>query len=103
MAGSEQDTTGSFSLADKMAGSWGTEDAVLSDQELLDTICSTDLCNCLNDLRVVVATVTANNEERTLNAFGNGEEDAGDEGLGVVGLLEDDDLLAKTRTVMVNK
>lgn len=103
MAGSEQDTTGSFSLADKMAGSWGTEDAVLADQKLLDAICSTDLCNCLYDLRVVVATVTANNEEGTLNTFGNGEEDTGDEGFGVVGLLENDDLLTKARTVIIDK
>lgn len=72
MASSEQDTTGSFPLADKMAGSWGTEDTVLADQELLDTICSANLCNCLYDLRVVVAAVTADNEERTLYTFGNG-------------------------------
>jgi hypothetical protein len=51
----------------------------------------------------VVATVTADNEERILNAFGNGEEDTGDEGLGVVGLLENDDFFAKTRTVNVSK
>lgn len=50
----------------------------------------------------MVATVTANNEEGTLNTFGDGEEDASDEGLGVVGLLEDDHLLAETRTVDVN-
>jgi hypothetical protein len=50
----------------------------------------------------MVATVTANNEEGALNTFGNGEEDTGDEGLGVVGLLENDDFLTKTRTVDVN-
>ena len=51
----------------------------------------------------MVATVTANNEEGTLNAFGNGEKDTGDEGFGVVGLLENDDLLSKTRTIIVNE
>lgn len=102
MAGSEQDTTSSFSFANKVASSWGTENAVLADQQLLDTICSTNLCNGLYDLRIVIATVTANNEERALNTFGNGEEDAGDEGFGIVGLLKDDDLFTKTRTVDVN-
>lgn len=102
MAGSEQDTTGSFSLANKMASSRGTEDAVLADQKLLDAICSTNLCDGLYDFRVVVATVTANNEEGTLHTFGNGEQDAGDEGFGVVGLLENDDLLTETRSVIFN-
>lgn len=36
----------------------------------------------------------------TLNTLRNGEEDAGDEGLAVVRLLEDLDLLPKTRTGM---
>lgn len=98
MTGSQQNTTSSFPLADKVTGRWGAENAVLSDQELLHAVCSANLCDCLYDLRVVVATVTADNEERALHAFGDGKEDTGDEGLGIIGLLEDDDLFAKTRT-----
>ena len=99
MTGSQEDTTGSLTLADEVASSGGTEDAVLADQQLLDTIGSTDLSDLLDDLSVVVTTITTNDEESSLSTLGDGEDDAGDEGLGVVGLLEDLDLLTKTRAV----
>jgi hypothetical protein len=72
-----------------VAGGRGGHYAVLADQELLDAVCGTDLCNDLGDLGVVVAAIT----------FGDGVEDGGNEVLGVVGLLEDLDLLAKTGAV----
>jgi hypothetical protein len=70
----------------------------LSDQKLLHAVCRADLSNCLNDFWVVIATIATDDEESSLSAFGDGEEDAGDEGFGVVGLLEDDDLFTETRT-----
>ena len=81
-----------------MAGSRSTEDTVLTDQQLLDAVCGTDLGDLLGDLGVPETTVTTNDEESTLGALRNRLEDAGDERLGVVLLLEDLDLLTKTRT-----
>jgi hypothetical protein len=87
VTGSQQDTTGSLSHTDQVAGGGGTEDAILADQELLDAIRSTDFGNLLDNLGVVVA-------------LRDGKQDAGDESFGVVGLLEDLDPLAKTRAIM---
>jgi hypothetical protein len=70
----------------------------LANDELLDAVCGTNLCNGLGDLGVPVTTVTTNDEGRALDTFRDGEKDAGDKRLGVVLLLEDLDLLAKTRT-----
>jgi hypothetical protein len=82
-----------------VAGGRGGHDAVLADQELFDAVRGTDLCNDLSDLGVVVAAITANDERGALGTFGDGVEDGGNEVLGVVGLLEDLDLLAKTGAV----
>jgi len=98
VAGCEEDTTSRFPYPDDVASGRCAHDAILADQELLDAIGSTDLGNGLSDLRVPVPTITADNEERTLDAFGDGLEDTGDESLRVVLLLEDLDLLAETRT-----
>lgn len=98
MTGGEEDATGSLSYPDDMAGSRSTEDTVLTDQQLLDAVCGTDLGDLLGDLGVPETTVTTNDEESTLGALRNRLEDAGDERLGVVLLLEDLDLLTKTRT-----
>ena len=82
---------------DNVAGRWCTQDTILPNQELLHAVRSADLCDQLNDLWVVVPAVTSNDKKGALSAFRNGEESAGDEGLAVVGLLEDDDLLAEAR------
>jgi len=71
----------------------------LTNQQLLDTVCRTNLRDYLRDLWIPVAAVTTNNEEGAIGAFGDGEDDGGDEVLGVVLLLENLDLLAKTRAV----
>jgi len=73
-------------------------DTILADDELLDTVCGTNLCNGLGDLGVPVTTVTTDDEGRVLDTLGDGLEDAGDESFRVVLLLEDLDLLAETRT-----
>lgn len=82
-----------------MAGSGGAENAVLTDQQLLDTVCCTDFGDQLCHLGVPVTAVTTDDEESTLGTLWDRLEDAGDERLGVVLLLEDLDLLTKTRTV----
>lgn len=96
MAGSQKDTTGRLPLANDVAGGWSAQNAVLSDQELLHAVCGADLGDFLNDLGVVVAAITTNDQERALSTLGDGQENTGDEGFGVVGLLEDGDLLAQT-------
>jgi hypothetical protein len=95
VTGGEQDTAGGFADADDMAGSRSAENAMLSDDQFLDSICSTDLCNQLRDLWVPIPSITTNDKERSFYTFGYGQEDRGNEGLAVVGLLEDGDLLSK--------
>jgi hypothetical protein len=63
MAGRQEDTTSGAMLADDMAGSRSGQDAVLADQELFDAVCRSDLCNQLDDLRVPVTAVAANDEK----------------------------------------
>lgn len=75
------------------------ENPIATHEDLLDTVRSTDLCNHLADLRVVVSAVTTNDEERVLGSFGDGLEESGDKVLGVVFLLEDLDLLPEARAV----
>lgn len=93
MTRSQQNASSRLALTDDMASRRGAEDAILADQQLLDTVRSSNLRDKLDDLWIPVATVTANDEESTLSAFGDGEEDTCDEGLAVVGLLEDGDPL----------
>lgn len=79
--GGQQDTTSGLANADDVRGSRGTEDTILADDELLDTVCGTNLCNGLGDLGVPVTTVTTDDESRVLDTLGDGEENASNEGL----------------------
>lgn len=63
VAGSQEDTASSLPLADDMAGSGSGQNAVLADEQLLDTIGGTDLCDQLDNLGVPVPAITANNQE----------------------------------------
>jgi hypothetical protein len=99
VAGRQQDTTGSFPYPNDVAGCGCAEDAILTDQQLLDTVGGTNLGDQLSDLWVPVTPVTANDENRAVNTLRDGLENAGDEGFRVVVLLEDPDLLTQTRTV----
>jgi hypothetical protein len=63
VAGSQQDATSGLAYADDVAGSRCAEDAILADQQLLDTIGSTDLGDQLRDLWVPVATVTSDDQD----------------------------------------
>jgi hypothetical protein len=98
VAGRQEDTTCRLPYPDDIAGSRSAEDAILADQELLDAVCGTDLGDELSNLRVPVAAVATDNQERALDTLWDRLEDAGNEGLGVVLLLEDLDLLAQART-----
>ena len=95
VAGGQEDAAGGFADADDMAGSRCAKNAILSDDQLLDAICSTDLCNQLHNLWVPISSITTNDKESTFYTFGYGQEDRGNEGLAVVRLLEDGDLLSK--------
>ena len=96
VTGCEEDATGCLPNTDDMAGSRSTENAILADEQLLDTICSPNLCNKLDDLWVPVSAVTTNDKEGTLYTFRDGQENGGDEGFAVMILLEDGDLFAKS-------
>lgn len=63
VAGSQKNTASGLPLADDMAGSRCGQDAVLADEQLLDTVCGTDLCDQLDDLGVPVPAITTNNQE----------------------------------------
>lgn len=71
VAGSQQDATRRLTDTDEMTGGRRAHDAILADQELLDAIGSANLSNGLGDLRVPVTTITTNDKERALDAFGN--------------------------------
>jgi hypothetical protein len=92
----EEDTASRLSNSDNMAGSRRTQDSILTDEQFLDTVCSTNLCNQLDHLWIPISSVTTNDKKRALYAFRNGKENGGNEGLAVVRLLENSDLLAKT-------
>lgn len=72
-------------------------DAILAKEKLLHAICSPNLDDELHDLWIVVSAIAANDEVAAICTFRNGEETAGDKGLGVVWLLENLDLLAQPR------
>lgn len=63
VAGSQEDTASGLPLADDMAGSGSGQNAVLADEQLLDTIGGTDLCDQLDDLGVPVPAITTDNQE----------------------------------------
>lgn len=92
----QKNTARGISLSDDMAGGRGGENAILADQELLHPICRTDLGYKLHDLWIVVPAISSNDQEASLDAFGYGKENAGDEGLAVVWLLKDLDLFPKS-------
>ena len=96
MTSGQENTAGSLPHTDQVTGSRSTEDTVLAHKEFLDTVSRTDLCNLLDDLWVEVTAITSDNEGGTFSTFGDRLDGAGNEGFGVVGLLEDLDLLAKT-------
>lgn len=96
MTSRQQDPSRRTPLADNMASSRRAQDAILSNHQLLHAIRSSDLGNCLDGCGIVVSAIAADDKERALYALWDGEEDACDEGFGVVRLLEDSDAFAET-------
>jgi hypothetical protein len=103
MASSQQNAACSLPLADDMACRWRAENAIVADDELLDSIGRSDLSDQLGYFWIPVATISSNDECAALNAFRYGQKDAGDERLAVVWLLKDLDLLSKTRAVAMSE
>jgi len=67
----QQDATSCFSDADQMACGRSAHDAILADEQLLNPICGSDLCDQLCDLWVVVAAITADDEVGAFSTLGN--------------------------------
>lgn len=65
MTGSQQNTTSSLSHADQVACRGGTQDTILTHEELLDSIGGTDLGNLLDNLRVVVTAIAGDDKGST--------------------------------------
>lgn len=63
VAGSQEDSTSGLLDADNVRGSWSTENAILANDKLLDTVRCANLCDQLGDLGVVVASVTTDDKE----------------------------------------
>lgn len=96
---SQKNTTGSFTLANDMTGSRCAQDAILADQQLLDTICSTDLGNQLHNLWIPVSSITTNDQEAVLDTLWDRKQNRSDERFAIVWLLENHDFLSQTRAV----
>jgi hypothetical protein len=122
VAGSQDDAARSLAFPYDMACRRRRKQAMLSNQQLLDTIRTSDFRNQLRDFRVPEPSVAANDKEGTCRparsergfaakrcgiglafcALGDREQDACDESLAVVRLLEDGDLLAKPGPAMLS-
>jgi hypothetical protein len=100
---SQQNSTRRLSLADDVTSRRRRQNSVLSDQQLLDAIRSSDLGDYLHDLLVVVTSVTADDQERIPSSLGDALQQGRNEVLGVVRLLENDDLLAETGAVVIDQ
>jgi hypothetical protein len=64
VAGGEQDTTRGLSESDDMAGCGSRQNAILSDQELLDAIGSADFGNQLDNFWIPKSSITTDDKER---------------------------------------
>lgn len=102
MTSGQQNTTSSLPLSNDVRSSRRAQDAIVSDNELLDPIRSSNLRNDLCDLWVPKSAITANNQCTSLDAFRDREERCCYKGLGVVGLLKDLDLLSETGTTLLS-
>lgn len=71
MAGSKEDTAGGLAFPNNVAGSRSAQNAVLSDQQFLHSICSSNLGNQLHDFGIVVTPISPDDQEATLGALGN--------------------------------
>jgi len=94
----QEDPSSRFADPNDVARGRSRENAILTDKQLLDSIRSPNLRNQLCNLGIPVTTVASDDEEGAFCSLGDGKQDAGYEGLAVVLLLEDFDLLSKPGT-----
>lgn len=78
-----------------MASSWCAQNAILTDENFLHTISGADSGDQLDELWIIKAPISTNDKKAILSALRYGKDDTGDEGLAVMGLLEDRRLFAK--------
>lgn len=71
MASSQEDTTRGLPLSNDVTRSRCTQNPILSDQELLDTVCRSNLGNQLYHLGIVISPISSDDEKATLDALGN--------------------------------
>jgi hypothetical protein len=95
MARSQQNASSGLPYANHMAGSWSAQNAIVSDYQLLGTVRSADFGNQLCDFGVPVSSISSNDKCAPFYALRNGEQDAGNKTLAVVGLLENFDFFAE--------
>lgn len=98
MAGSKQDTTGSLSLSYDVACCWRAQNTILANDQFLDPVACTNLCNELCHFWIPVASITADDQRGTFSSLWNRQDDRSYEVLGIVLLLKDLDLLSQTRS-----
>lgn len=91
----QQDPPSRLSLPYNMARSRSTQNPVLPNKQLLNTIRSTNLSNQLHNFGVVVASIACDDQGGAFRAFRDGEKDASYEGFGVVWLLEGGDFFTE--------
>lgn len=101
MTSRQKNTTSGLAHTNQVTGGRGTEDTVLAHKQLLDTIRSTDLCDLLDNLCVEIPAIARDDKVGSLGSFGDRLDDTSHEGFGVVGLLEDLDLLSKTGAAVI--
>lgn len=63
MASGQEDAASGLALANDMAGGRGGQNAILADDELLDTVGNANLGDQLDDFGIPVPAITANDEE----------------------------------------
>ena len=72
MTSCKENAAGCLADPDEVAGSGCAQDAILTDEQLLHAVSTADLCDKLCDLGIPVAAIATNDEERTIDALGNG-------------------------------
>ena len=84
MAGSEKNASSSLSLSNDMTCSRRAQDPILSNQKLLHTIRGPNSRNELYGFWVIKSPIASNHQKAALDSLGDRQEDAGDEGLGII-------------------
>jgi len=97
VAGREKNTSGGPLLPDDVASRRSTQDTILTEQDLPNSISRSNLSNQLNDFRVIETPIASDDKEAALGALRNREQSARNESFAVVRLLEYSDLLSKPR------